>query len=74
MALTSFWGLLAIAAKYEMEIKQLDVNLAFLYGDLNEEIYIEQSKGFQVDDANGKKIVCRLWKAIYGPKQAGQVW
>jgi hypothetical protein len=43
-----------------MEIKQLDVNLAFLYGDLNEEIYIEQSKGFQVDDANGKKIVCRL--------------
>lgn len=57
-----------------MEIKQLNGNSTFLYGDLNEKIYLEQPKGFWVDGANREKIVCRLQKAIYGLKQAKRVW
>lgn len=57
-----------------MEIKQLDVNSAFLYGDLDKEIYLEQPKGFQVNGVDREKLVCRLRKAIYGLKQARRVW
>jgi hypothetical protein len=73
-ALTSLRALLAIAAENDMEIKQLDVDSAFLYGDLDEEIYLEQPEGFRVDGTNGEKLVCRLRKAIYGLKQAGRIW
>lgn len=46
--------------EYNMEIKQLDVDLVFVYGDLDEEIYLKQPKGFRVNWANGEKLVCRL--------------
>lgn len=56
-----------------MEIKQLNVDSAFLYGDLDEEIYLEQPEGFWVYGANGEKLVCLLRKAIYGLKQVGRI-
>ena len=71
VSLTSLRAVLAIAAKLSMKIKQLDVNSAFLYGNLQEEIYLEQPEGFEIE---GKDQVCRLKKAIYGLKQAGRVW
>lgn len=74
VARTSLWALLAVATENDMEIKQPDVNSAFLYGDLDEEIYLEQLEGFQVDGANEEKLVCRLRKAIYELKQAKRVW
>jgi hypothetical protein len=46
VALTSFRALLTSATKRDMEIKQLNVDSTFLYGNLNEEIYLEQPKGF----------------------------
>lgn len=46
VAVTSLQALLAIAIERDMEIKQLDVDLAFLYGDLNKEIYLKQPEGF----------------------------
>lgn len=57
-----------------MEIKQLDVDSTFLYGNLNKEIYLKQPKGFRVNGTNGEKLVCKLCKAIYGLKQANRVW
>lgn len=60
VALTSLQALLAMATKNNMEIKQLDVNLAFLYGDLNEEIYLKQPEVFRVHGAKGEKLVCQL--------------
>src|SRR5689334_19507905 len=47
---------------------------AFLYGELDEELYLEQPHGFEQTDRDGNKLVCRLKKAIYGLKQAGRVW
>lgn len=49
VALTSLWALLAVATEHDMEIKELDVDSAFLYRNLDEEIYFEQPKGFWID-------------------------
>lgn len=62
--------LYGIATEYNLDIYHIDVSTAFLYGDLEEEIYMEQPPGFVND--NGK--VCKLQKAIYGLKQSGHQW
>ena len=46
MRITSIRMLIAIAALHNLEIHQMDVKTAFLNGDLNEEIYMNQPKGF----------------------------
>ncbi|KAL3634153.1 hypothetical protein CASFOL_021207 [Castilleja foliolosa] len=62
--------ILSMALAQDWRIKQLDVSNAFLNGDLSEEIYMMQPKGFEQD--NGK--VCKLNKALYGLKQASRAW
>ena len=64
--------LLAHAALEDWDIEAMDVKTAFLNGDLEEEIYMEQPEGWAV---KGKeKYVCLLKKAIYGLKQASRQW
>jgi hypothetical protein len=63
---------LSFVAAYDMEMSQLDVKTAFLYGELDEEIYLQQPEGYVV--AGKEKYVCRLHKCIYGLKQASRVW
>ncbi|CAI7883278.1 unnamed protein product, partial [Closterium sp. NIES-53] len=58
--------LLAAAAVCGWKVEQMDVKTTFLYGVVDEEIYMKQPEGF--DDGSGR--VCRLNKAIYGLKQA----
>ena len=64
--------ILAIAAAKNLEMIQLDVKTAFLYGTLDEEIYMKQPEGFVIPGK--EKEVCRLIKSIYGLKQASRVW
>ena len=64
--------LIAIAAVYKLEIHQMDVKTAFLNGDLEEEIYLEQLEGFIVPGKEQK--VCRLIKSLHGLKQAPKQW
>jgi len=64
--------MLALAALENWYITGLDVWSAYLYGKLNEEIYMEQPKGFAVHGQERK--VLRLWRALYGLKQAGLAW
>ena len=54
--------LLALVAKYELELAQLDVKTAYLYGDLEEEIYMTQPCGFKV--AGKENHMCRLIKSL----------
>jgi hypothetical protein len=64
--------LLAIAAIFELGIHQMDVVTAFLAGELEEEIFMEQPEGFEV--GSKEDFVCRLRKSMYGLKQAPRVW
>jgi hypothetical protein len=64
--------MLALSAIKDWYITGLDVCNAYLYGVLNEEIYIKQPEGFKVKGQEHK--VFRLKRAIYGLKQAGLVW
>ena len=66
--ITSIRMLISIAALFNLEIHQMNVKTAFLNGDLNEEIYMEQPEGFVV--SGQEKKVCRLVKSLYGLKQA----
>ena len=70
--ISSIRTVLGLAASLNLEIEQMDVKTAFLHGDLEEEIYMEQPEGFKVD---GKEnCVCKLKKSLYGLKQAPRQW
>jgi transposase InsO family protein len=60
---------LSIAAGFNLEIHQMDVNNAYLAATLEEEIYMILPEGI---DAAGQ--VCRLRKSLYGLKQAARTW
>ena len=64
--ISSIRMLIAITAIHNLEIHQMDVKTAFLNGDLNEEIYMEQPEGFLFPGQ--EKKVCRLVKSLYGLK------
>ncbi|CAH9096877.1 unnamed protein product [Cuscuta epithymum] len=64
--------LLALVALYDLELEQLDVKTAFLYEDLEEELYMYQPEGFEVPGKEHR--VCRLKKSLYGLKQAPRKW
>ena len=66
----SYKAMFAIAAALDLEVHQMDVKTAFLYGDVDEEIYVEQPTGLE----DGTNRVCRLNKALYGLKQSPRIW
>jgi hypothetical protein len=70
--LTTIRTLLSVAASYGLIVHQMDVKTAFLNGELEEEIYMDQPDGFIADGQENK--VCKLLKSLYGLKQAPKQW
>ena len=67
---TATWKtLVAIATAKGWFMEQMDIVTAFLHGDLQETIYVEQPHGI----AKGT-LVCKLNKALYGLKQSPRAW
>jgi len=68
----SFRIIMALVAHYDLELHQMDVKTAFLNGDLEEDVYMDQPVGFAEE---GKEhMVCKLKRSIYGLKQASRQW
>jgi hypothetical protein len=62
----SFRIIMALVAHYNLELHQMDVKTAFLNGDLYENVYMAQPKGFVVE--GNESLGCHLTKSIYGLK------
>jgi len=64
--------MVTLAILKNWHITGLDVKTAFLYGELDKELYMEQPEGFKVKGQEGK--VLHLKCTIYGLKQATLAW
>jgi len=62
---------LSVVAIINWSLHHMDVNNAFLHGDLDEEIYMELPQGLR---RQGESRVCRLCKSLYELKQASRQW
>ena len=64
--------LLSVVASENLHLEQMDVKIAFLHGDLDKEIYMQQLEGFVVP---GKEhMVYKLTMILYGLKQSAREW
>ncbi|KAJ9548880.1 hypothetical protein OSB04_021423 [Centaurea solstitialis] len=63
---------LAFASYKGFKVYQMDVKSAFLYGTIDEEVYVCQPPGFE--DPKYPDRVCKLRKALYGLHQAPRAW
>ncbi len=69
---TSIRVMLALVAHFDMELEQMDVKTAFLHGDIEEDLYMEQPEGFS--QPGEEQLVCKLTKSLYGLKQSPRQW
>jgi hypothetical protein len=70
----SYKSLMAISIIRGLQIRHMDVVTAFLYGLLDEDVYVIQPHMFEFGGDGDDILVCKLKRALYGLKQASKVW
>ena len=70
---TTIRVVLALVTHLNWDLEQLDVKTAFLHGELEETIYMRQSKGYKVHKKSGEQV-CLLKKSLYRLKQSPRQW
>ena len=63
-----------IAAEMEWEVRQLDVKTAFLYVDIEEDVFVAEPPGFETQGKNGDPFVMKLGNSLYGLAQSPGNW
>ena len=66
--------MLAIAAEMDWEVRQLDVKTAFLYADIEDEVFVAEPPGFETNDNEKDLLVMKLGKSLYGLAQSPRKW
>ena len=69
---TTVRTVLSIAISVGWSLRQIDIQNAFLHGNLSEEVFMSQPPGYQ--HPLYPNHVCKLQRAIYGLKQAPRAW
>jgi hypothetical protein len=69
---TSIRIIISLASVFYWKLHHMDVKIAFLNGEVEQEVYIEQPKGFVIHEKESH--VYKLNKALYGLKQALRAW
>ena len=64
--------IIAYACSKRIKVYQMDVKASFLNGKLEEEVYMEQTEGFQLSEA--ENYVYMLKKSLYGIEEAPRAW
>ena len=67
--LQSVRKVLAIAAEMDWKVRQLDVKTAFLYADIEEEVFLAEPPGVETNDNEKGLLVMKLGKSLYGLAQ-----
>ncbi|GAB2283110.1 hypothetical protein Dimus_039576 [Dionaea muscipula] len=70
--MTSIRVILRLVASLDLELERIDVKITFFYGDLTEEIYMEQPEGFKAPEF--EHFICKLKNSLYGLKKGSRQW
>ncbi|KAG7556749.1 Reverse transcriptase RNA-dependent DNA polymerase [Arabidopsis suecica] len=75
---TTFRFLISLAIRENLDLRLMDVVTAYLYGPLDNEIYMRLPEGIELKDKDKKgsrdQYCIRLNKSLYGLKQSGRMW
>ena len=65
--------LMAVGTQLGYHFETADIDTAYLYGDLHEQIYMRMPTGFETHQ-DGEETVAKVVHSLYGLKQAGRMW